>query len=80
MVAPEVMYHGAQDWLRRLARKRGIGLSLVDATNATKVREAVRPGETAIVWIEPLLNPTWAVVDIAAAAAAAHEGRRNFSR
>ena len=32
MIAPTVMYHGAQDWLRRLSRKRGIGLTLFDAT------------------------------------------------
>ena len=28
VVAPSVMYHGGQDWLRRIAERRGIGLTL----------------------------------------------------
>ena len=73
VVAPRVMYHGLQDWLRRLADMRGIGLDLVDPTDLDAVRAAMRPGQTAILWIETLLNPTWDVVDIAACAKIAHE-------
>ena len=72
MVAPTIMYHGAQDWLRRISEKRGIALSLFDATDPEALERAIRPGETAIVWIETPVNPTWDVIDIAAAAAAAH--------
>jgi cystathionine gamma-synthase len=72
VVAPGVMYHGAQDWLRRLAERRGIGLTLFDAADPAALGAAVRPGETAIVWIETPVNPTWDVIDIAAAAEAAH--------
>ncbi len=72
MVAPTIMYHGAQDWLRRISEKRGIALSLFDAADPRALERAVRPGETAIVWIETPVNPTWDVIDIAAAAAAAH--------
>ena len=72
VVAPRIMYHGAQDWLRRIAQKRGIGLTLFDAGDIGKLRAAVRPGETAIVWIETPVNPTWDVIDIEAAAAIAH--------
>jgi cystathionine gamma-synthase len=72
VVAPRIMYHGAQDWLRRLAEKRDIGLTLFDAADPTALAAAVRPGETAIVWIETPVNPTWDVIDIAAAAEAAH--------
>jgi cystathionine gamma-synthase len=72
MVAPTIMYHGAQDWLRRISDKRGITLSLFDAADPGALERAVRPGETAIVWIETPVNPTWDVIDIAAAAAAAH--------
>ena len=72
MVAPTVMYHGAQDWLRRISEKRGIALSLFDAADPGALERAIRPGETAIVWIETPVNPTWDVIDIAAAAAAAH--------
>ncbi|MEM1300138.1 MAG: aminotransferase class I/II-fold pyridoxal phosphate-dependent enzyme [Pseudomonadota bacterium] len=73
VVAPRIMYHGLQDWLRRLAEVRGIGLTLVDPTNLAEVEAAMRPGETAILWIETLLNPTWDVVNIAACADIAHK-------
>jgi cystathionine gamma-synthase len=72
VVAPRIMYHGVQDWLRRLSERRGIGLSLFDAADPAALAAAVRPGETAIVWIETPVNPTWDVIDIAAAAEAAH--------
>ncbi|MFK7942952.1 MAG: PLP-dependent aspartate aminotransferase family protein [Paracoccaceae bacterium] len=73
VVAPVVMYHGLQDWLRRLAEMRGIGLTLVDPTDLAEVEAAMRPGETAMLWVEGLLNPTWDVVDLAACAEIAHK-------
>ena len=73
VIAPQIMYHGLQDWLRILAERRGVGLSLVDPTNPANIERAMR-SETAIVWIEPLSNPTWHVTDIAAAARIAHQG------
>ncbi|MEM1164646.1 MAG: PLP-dependent aspartate aminotransferase family protein, partial [Pseudomonadota bacterium] len=72
IVAPQIMYHGLQDWLRIISERRGIGLSLVDATDPAAIAAAVRPGETALVWIETLLNPTWGACDIAATAEIAH--------
>ena len=73
IVAPRVMYHGAQSWLRRLSETRGIALTLFDQTDDGALEEAIRPGETAIVWIETPVNPTWDVIDIARAAKAAHD-------
>jgi cystathionine gamma-synthase len=73
VVAPLVMYHGAQDWLRHIARKRGIGLTLFDATDSGALRRSIIPGKTAIVWVETPVNPTWDVIDIADAAQAAHD-------
>ena len=73
IVAPEIMYYAAQDWFRRIAEKRGIGLTLFDATDPNALASAIRPCETALVWIETPLNPTWDVIDIAAAASAAHK-------
>jgi cystathionine gamma-synthase len=72
VVAPTVMYHGAQDWLRRIAERRGIGLTLFDATDPDGLGEALRAGETTLVWIESPVNPTWDVIDIRAAADQAH--------
>ena len=73
IVAPSIMYHGAQDWLRRISEKRGIGLSLFDASDAEDLQRAVQPGKTTLVWIETPVNPTWEIIDIAAAAKIAHQ-------
>jgi cystathionine gamma-synthase len=72
IVAPEIMYHGGQDWLRRLSETRGIGLTFFDQTQEGALEKAIRPGETAIVWVETPVNPTWDVIDIEASAIAAH--------
>ena len=72
IVAPKIMYHGAQDWLRRISEKRNIGLTLFDATNMDDLMAAIKPGKTSIVWIESPVNPTWDVIDIAASAEIAH--------
>lgn len=72
VVAPRVMYHGGQDWLHRIAERRAIGLTLYEPTEKGGLEAVLRPGETTIVWIESLLNPTWDVVDIEATAALAH--------
>ena len=72
IVAPRIMYHGTHDWLRRISQRRGIGLDLFDAGDMRALEQAVLPGETAVVWIEAAVNPTWEVIDIAAAADIAH--------
>ena len=73
VVAPTIMYHGAQDWLRRIESRRGIGLTLFDATDPDALGESLRKGQTSVVWIESPVNPTWDVIDIRAAADLAHE-------
>jgi cystathionine gamma-synthase len=73
VVAPRVMYHGAQDWLRRISEKRSIGLTFFDAADIENLRSSVEPGKTTVVWIESPVNPTWDVIDIAAAAEIAHD-------
>ena len=72
VVAPRVMYHGAADWLRRLAERRGIEAAFFDAGEPGSLEAVVEARETAVVWIEPSVNPTWDVIDVRAAAAAAH--------
>jgi len=73
VVAPRVMYHGSQDWIRRISEKRAIGLSLFDAGDIEALRRAVQPGKTSVVWIESPVNPTWEVIDIKLAAEIAHQ-------
>jgi cystathionine gamma-synthase len=72
VVAPAVMYHGAQDRMRRLHERTDMGLTLFDPTDPSALADAIRPARTDIVWIETPLNPTWDIIDIAAAAGAAH--------
>ena len=72
IAAPRIMYHGAQDWLRRLVTERGMALTLFDAADPKALAAAVRPGKTALVWIESPVNPTWDVIDVAKAADLAH--------
>jgi cystathionine gamma-synthase len=73
VVAPRIMYHGSQDWLRRISAKRSIGLSFFDASDIEDLRRAVQPGKTSVVWIETPINPTWEVIDIELAAEIAHQ-------
>jgi cystathionine gamma-synthase len=72
VVAPEVMYYGTRDWLKRLEGLGRIGLTLFDPRNEAALAASLQPGKTDLVWIETPLNPTWDVIDIAAAAQSAH--------
>jgi cystathionine gamma-synthase len=72
VVAPDVMYYGTRDWLQRLAAMGRIALTLFDPRDDGALVRALRPGATDLVWIETPLNPTWDVIDIEAAATAAH--------
>lgn len=72
IVAPSVMYFGVKEQMQMAAKARGFRIDLFDPADADALAAAILPGETRLVWIEPLANPTWAVTDIAAAAKAAH--------
>ena len=70
--APTIMYHGVKTWMLRQQTMRSIGLDLFDAADPASLAKAIIPGKTAMVWIETPANPTWDVIDIKAAADAAH--------
>ncbi len=75
VVAPLAQYWGLRNWLRRFGQELGVDVELVDCAapaGTEALVRAIRPGKTRVVWIETPANPTWDVVDIAAAAAAAH--------
>lgn len=72
IAAPQIMYFGAQLWLKRIAKERAIALTFYDQTDPDALGVALRPGETALVWVECPTNPTWDMTDLAAAAGHAH--------
>lgn len=46
VVAPRIMYHGAQSWLRRLHDRGRIELTLFGLDRPEELVEAIRPGAT----------------------------------
>jgi cystathionine gamma-synthase len=72
IVAPRVMYWGLRNWLMKFCGHWGLDLDLFDSTDPDGLAEVVTKSKTALVWIETPCNPTWDVVDIAAAAEIAH--------
>jgi len=72
IVAPKIMYWGLRNWLIKFCDHWGLGLDLFDAADPDALARTVRKGRTRLVWIETPCNPTWEVIDIAAAAEIAH--------
>ena len=72
VVAPRVMYWGLRNWLVEFCGHWGLELDLFDAASPGDLEKRVRPGKTKLVWVETPCNPTWDVIDIAAAAGIAH--------
>jgi len=72
IVAPKVMYWGLRNWMTRFCDDWGLGLGLFDAGDPDALANTVKKGETKLVWMETPCNPTWDVIDIAAAAEIAH--------
>ena len=72
VVLPKVVYWGLRDWLLKFAANWGLGVDLFDQGDPDALAKALKPGATKLVWIETPCNPTWDVIDIAAAAEAAH--------
>src|SRR5215510_8867758 len=72
VVAPEVMYWGLRKWLLGPATDWGLSVSFVDMTDLARVRAAMSPGKTKLVWAETPSNPMWQVLDLHALAEIAH--------
>ncbi|MFQ5547750.1 MAG: trans-sulfuration enzyme family protein [Woeseia sp.] len=72
IVAPKVMYWSLRNWLIKFCDKWGLGMDLFDPGDPDALANTVREGETRLVWMETPCNPTWDVIDIAAAADVAH--------
>lgn len=72
IVAPKIMYWALRRWLIEFCDTWGLGLDLFDASVPGSLEKTVRRGKTKLVWIETPCNPTWDIVDIAAAVEIAH--------
>ncbi len=69
---PRVMFWSLRGWLSRFCETWGVGLDVFDANEPDSLTATVQPGRTKIVWVEPICNPTWDVIDVRAAAEVAH--------
>ncbi|MCS7267528.1 MAG: aminotransferase class I/II-fold pyridoxal phosphate-dependent enzyme [Geminicoccaceae bacterium] len=72
VVAPRVMYWGLRKWLRDVADRGLLTVDFVDIDDLDRVRAALAPGRTRILWAETPANPTWVVADLAGLAELAH--------
>ena len=68
IVAPKIMYWGLRNWLVAFCDQWGIGLELFDPADPDALVRAVERADTELLWVESPCNPTWDVIDIAAAA------------
>ncbi len=73
VVAPGVMYHGVLQQLLKHQTTGRLAISHYPAGDLDAMQAAIRPGQTALVWVETPNNPDWTVTDIAAAAKIAHD-------
>ena len=72
IVASKVMYWALRNWLMTEAARWGLKVDFVETDDLARLKAAVRPGQTRLVWIETPSNPLWTITDIAAAAEIAH--------
>lgn len=68
IVAPRIMYWGLRKWLVVFCGQWGLELDLFDASEPDALARTVEQGKTRLLWMESPCNPTWDVIDIAAAA------------
>lgn len=72
VVAPESMYWTLRLWMQHLSGRGRIELELVPTGDLAALKRALRPGRTALVWVETPSNPMCSVSDLEAMAEAAH--------
>ena len=73
VVAPSVMYHGVLHQLRKHHTSGRLSVDFHPVGDLDAMRGLMRPGVTALVWVETPSNPDWTVTDISAAARIAHD-------
>ena len=58
IVASKVMYWALRSWLMTEAVRWGLKVDFVETDNLDALREAIKPGQTKLVWIETPSNPS----------------------
>lgn len=71
VIAPQNVYFGIQEMLRKIFAQWGLAFSLVDTTDLGAVQQAIQPN-TQLILIETPSNPQLVVTDIQAVADLAH--------
>ncbi|MCU1526664.1 MAG: cystathionine gamma-synthase [Frondihabitans sp.] len=66
------VYGGTHRLVNRVWKPWGVALETVDMSDLDLVRQAVRPGETTVLWVETPSNPLMKISDIAALAEIGH--------
>ena len=69
MVLGNDVYGGTYRLVARVLGPWGVEHTPVDLTDATQLVDAIRPGQTKVVWVETPSNPLLSIADIAAIAA-----------
>lgn len=69
MVLGNDVYGGTYRLVARVLGPWGVEHTPVDLTDASQLVEAIRPGQTKVVWVETPSNPLLSIADIAAIAA-----------
>jgi cystathionine gamma-synthase len=72
VVVPKVMYWALRNWLLTEAARWGLIVDCVETDDLGVLKNAIRPGQTKLVWLETPANPLWTITDIEAAAKLAH--------
>ncbi len=72
VVLPKLVYSGLRDWINTHGVRWGLQVTYLE-DDGEALQQAMRPGQTKLVWLETPSNPTWQITDIAAAAAVAHD-------
>lgn len=71
IVAPAIMYWGLRNWMLAFCQQWGMTLDFYDGADIESLRSVVEASPTTLLWLETPSNPTWEVMDIAAASAVA---------
>lgn len=72
VVASKVMYWALRAWLLTEATRWGLKIDFVETDDLARLKDAVKPGVTKLIWAETPSNPLWTITDIAAVAEIAH--------